>query len=168
MRPLSNKLFTVFRRLDGVQFYAYLSATAAAPTKDQMPYRVLIVKSKGLIQPGNVVQAPGGDKLLVLEYSTDHNWSEAYRAAYASQPLVWQRRVVETDPVSLVKRDIGFQDMGVIYAYIDKPEVLSFEASSDTKYRILTGEEIVAGDTIDGKTVKRVYSVMGVKAVEIE
>jgi hypothetical protein len=168
MRPISNKLFTVFRRLDGAQFFAYLSATAAAPTKDQMPYRILVVKSRGIVQPGTVVQAPGGDKLLVLEYSNDHNWSEAYRAAYASKAMLWQRRVVETDPVSLVKRMLGLQEMGTLYAYVDKPEYIAFEGSGDTKYRILTGEDVEPGDLIDGKTVKRVYQIMGVKAVEIE
>lgn len=168
MRPLSNRLFTTFRRLDGARFFAYLSATAAAPTKDQMPYRTLVVKSRGIVSPGVVVQAPGGDKLLVLEYSNDHDWSEAYRAAYASGALKWERRVVETDPVSLVNRDIGMKDMGVIYAYIDKPQTLVFEGATDTKYRILTGEAVEPGDLIDGKTVKRVYEAMGVKAVEIE
>lgn len=168
MRPLSNRLFKEFRRLDGARFMAFLSSTAQAPTKDQMPYRVLVVRSKGLVGPGTVVQAPGGDKLLVLEYSTDQDWSEAYRAAYVPKAYRWQRRSVVTDPVSLVKRDSGMTEMGELWAYMEKPEVVMFEGSSDTKYRLLTGEDVKAGDLIDGKTVKRVYAAMGVKAVEVE
>lgn len=168
MRPLTNNLFSEFRRLDGARFHAFLSTTAQAPTKDQVPYRTLVVKSKGIVRPGNVIQAPGGDKILLLETSNDYPWAESYRAAYVSKAYAWKRRVVLTDPVSKVKRDNGVQDMGVIYAYFEKPEVIIFEGSKETKYRLLTGEDVQAGDTIDGRTVKRVYDTMGVKAVEIE
>lgn len=168
MPRLSNRLFKEFRTLTGARFYGFLSATAAAPTKDQMPYRTLAVKSTGIIRPGDVVQAPGGDKLLVLEYSNDRDWSESYRAAYVSDELTWQRRSVTTDPVSRVKRDTGLMDMGVLYGYTERPEAVAFEGSNLTKYRLLTGADVHPGDIIDGKTVKRVYKVMGVKGLEIE
>lgn len=168
MPKLTNRLFTEMRRLDGARFLAFLSTTAQAPTKDQVPYRTLVVKSAGILRPGDIVEAAGGRKMLLLETSRDHEWAEAYRAAYVSGSYAWERRGVETDPVSKVKRDTGMQPIGTIYAYFEKPEVIMFEGSKETKYRILTGEDVQPGDTIDGKSVKRVYGAMGVKAVELE
>lgn len=168
MRPLTNKLFKTFKRLDGAHFLASLSTLAAAPTKDQIPYRVLAVKTKGIVKIGDVVSAPGGRKILLLETPPDFEWAEAYRAAYVSREYTWKRRVVKTNPVSGVKEDDGFADMGPIYAYFEKPEALMFEGATETKYRFLTGQDVIAGDVIDGRNVKRVYGSMGINVVELE
>jgi hypothetical protein len=168
MRATSNRLFEVFRRLDGARFMALLGPLAEAPTKDQMPYRKLMVKSPGIASIGAIVVDPGGRKILLLETAPDFAWAEAYRVAYVSHQYAWKRRVVVTDPVSKVKRDTGLSDMGLIYAYFEKPEAIMFQGTSETKYRFLTGQDVVSGDIIDGRNVKRVYDVMGVKAVELE
>lgn len=168
MRPLTNHLFTTFRRLDGARFLGHLTTLAAAPTKDQMPYRVLVVKSPRIASVGAVVQTAGGRKILLLETAPDFDWAEAYRAAYVSREYSWKRRVVVTDPVSKVKRDNGLADMGPIFAYFEKPEAILFQGTSETKYRFLTGQDVMSGDIIDGRNVKRVYETMGVKAVELE
>lgn len=168
MRPLTNHLFSSFRRLDGARFLGFLTTLADAPTKDQTPYRKLLVKSPGIAHVGAVVQAPGGSKILLLETAPDHEWAESYRAAYVSREYSWKRRVVVTDPVSKVSRDNGLSDLGTIYAYFDKPEAIMFQGTSETKYRFLTGQAVQSGDIIDGRNVKRVYAAMGVMAVELE
>lgn len=168
MRPLTNRLFHKFSRLDGAAFSAHLTTLAEAPTKDQVPYRTLVVKSPGIASVGAIVTTPGGRKMLLLETPPNFEWAEAYRAAYVSKEYAWKRRVVVTDPVSRVDRDAGFSSMGMIYAYFEKPEVILFEGSKETKYRFLTGQDVLAGDVIDGRNVKRVYETMGVKAVELE
>ncbi len=168
MRASRTRLFSSFHRLDGARFLAFLTTLAAAPTKDQTPYRSLVVSSKGIASVGAVVVAPGGHKILLLETAPDFEWAESYRAAYVSREYTWSRRVVVTDPVSHVARNEGLQDMGLIYAHFEKPEVQMFQGNKETKYRFLTGQCVIAGDIIDGKSVKRVYDAMGVKAVEIE
>lgn len=168
MRPITNRLFHKFSRLDGAQFLGFLTTLAEAPTKDQVPYRTLVVKSPGIARVGAVVESPGGRKMLLLETPPNFEWAEAYRAAYVSREYPWKRRVVLTDPVSKVKRDAGFSDMGMIYAYFEKPELVMFEGSKETKYRFLTGQDVTPGDVIDERNVKRVYDSMGVKVVELE
>lgn len=168
MRQLTNKLFSEFQRMDGARFFAFLSTTAQSPTKDQIPYRTMVVKSRGIVSCGSVVQAPGGAKMLLLETSNDFEGCEAYRTAHVTRAYAWMRRLTTTDPVSKVKKDQGLQAIGTLYCYFEKPEVSMFEGSKDTKYRILTGENVQPGDVIDGKNVKRVYAAMGVKAVELE
>lgn len=168
MRRLNNRLFESFRRLDGARFLANLAPLAEAPTKDQLPYRKLMVKSPGIARVGIVVVDPGGRKILLLETAPDLAWAEAYRAAYVSQEYPWKRRITVVDPVSKVKRDAGMADMGLIYAYFEKPESIMFEGAAQTKYRFLTGQDVISGDVIDGRNVKRVYEAMGVKVVELE
>lgn len=168
MRSNSNRMFTMFRRKDGAQFLAFLTTTASTPTKDQMPYRQLIVKSPGIVKLGDVVASPAGRKILLLETPNDNEWGESFRAAFVSREHSWTRRVVETDPVSRVKRDVGLQDMGPLPVYIEHPQVSKFEGESDTKYKFLTGEDVQPGDYVAGKIVKRVWDSMGVRGVEIE
>ena len=168
MRPLTNHLFSVFRRLDGAKFLAYLTTLADAPTKDQTPYRTLVVKSPGIASVGAIVQTTGGNKILLLETAPDFEWAESYRAAFVSREYSWKRRVVVIDPVSKVSRDNGLVDMGPIYAYFEKPEAIMFQGTSETKYRFLTGQDVLSGDIIDGRNVKRVFATMGVKAVELD
>lgn len=168
MRSNSNRMFSMFRRADGAQFLAFLSTTAATPTKDQMPYRQLIVKSSGIVGLGDVVTSPAGRKILLLETPSDNEWGECYRAAFVSREHSWTRRVVVTDPVSKVKRDNGTQDMGTICVYIEHPQISKFEGESDTKYKFVTGEDVQPGDKVDGKIVKRIWDSMGARGVEIE
>lgn len=167
MRPLNNSLFQTFRRLDGARFLANLSTLADAPTKDQIPYRVLLVKTKGIVKAGDVVFGEGNRKILLMENAPDFAWGETYRAAYVSREYSWKRRVLVKNPVSLVMEDAGLMDMGTIYAYFEKPSVVMFEQNPETKYRFLTGQDVMATDIIDGRNVKRVFETMGVKAIEI-
>lgn len=168
MRPNNNLLFSSFFRLDGARVLAYLTPLADAPTKEQVPYRRLVVKSRGIVVAGDVLKGPGAHKILLLETAPDFDWAESYRAAYVSREYTWKRRVVMTDPVSKVKRDASLADLGTVFAHFEKPEMVTFQGNKETKYRFLTGQDVAVGDLIEGYRVVRVYDAMGVKAVEVE
>lgn len=161
----TNRLYDLFTRIDGCKANALLTTASNASTKDKVPYRILLVRKPCRFKIGDVIRTPGGELLLLLEHPNDLTWTENFKAQSITGVYEWQRPQKILHPVAKVLQDNGNQDMGMVYCTFDTPEDVSLDKMLDTKYRFLTGQDVKVDDVVDGKIVKKVVQVLGVKLV---
>ena len=167
MKPISDKLFLTMTRLDGLKFKGFITTPFGFKEED-MYHRVLNVRKPALVGLGDVVNGPGNSKILLMEYPNEDEWYVNFRAAYVNAEYTWERTVKSLDPVARVMRDFQNVPMGTIHAYLDKPRDVKTGTMLDTRYSFYTGEEVIEGDLIGGKIVKKVVESMGVKLIHVE
>lgn len=168
LAPHTDRLYDVFTRLDGCKVRALLTAAANASTKDKPPYRVLLVRKPIRVSVGDVLRTKGGELLLLLEHPTTLEWTKNFKVQHISGGYDWRRPLKITDPVTKMPRDNGLIDMGRVYCTFDTPEDIKLDKMLETRYRFLTGQDVRIDDLVDGRIVKRVVEVLGVKLVFAE
>src|SRR5687768_7703404 len=137
MRKLSNALFTTLTRLDGCRFKGFLTT----PLKEDNVFnRVLSVKKPALVKVGDVVNGPGGTKMLLLDHPDDQEWNTNFRVAFINAQYTWERQVKVIDPVARVAKDFQKIEIGKIYAYLFSPKDVQIGLMHDTQYSFYTGE----------------------------
>lgn len=167
MSILSNRLFTEMTRLDGCQFLGFLS-TSFGGQQAEIGNRILTVPVPSLVKVGDVVNGPGGTKILLMEHSDDNDQEVNFRAAYVNAAYTWKRNIKVMDPVARVMKDFKAQNLGVVYAYLDKPTDTSVGTMHDTRYSFYTGSDVQEGDLVGDRIVKKVMISLGVKFVYVE
>lgn len=167
MSPLTNNLFRTMTRLDGCKIRAFLT-TPIGFKKDDMYNRVLVVRRPVLVVLGDIVITPGGVKVLLTYFPDDDEWRASFRANVVNAEYAWERTIKSLDPVAKVMRDFQNVPMGTIYAYFDTPGDTKIGLMHDTKYSFYTGQDVIEGDIVGGKIVKKVVDHLGVKLVNVE
>lgn len=167
MRAISEKLFEVFTRLDGLRFKGNLSTAALVTTKERAPYRVLLVRQPCIVKAGDTVSAHSGEKIILLEHPSDFDWAKSFKAAFATESFTWKRPTKFLDPVSRMLRDVGVVLMGTVYANFDTPVEETLGGLVENSYRFVTGQDVQVDDVIGDKIVKRVVPILGAKVVYV-
>lgn len=164
MRQTSEMLRRVFKRLDGAKFRAILASANDGATNDRTTFRVIFVKNPCFVSAGDVIKGDGGQTFILMEHPNDTPLETNFKAAYVERPVQWRRKFKQNDSVTGVPKDAGnWVNMGPLYVNFDMPENAPVEALSDTRYRFLSGQGVLVGDEVDGKIVKLLYSLLGVK-----
>lgn len=164
MRETSNLLRRVFRRIDGAKFNAILKPANDGATNDRTTFRILFVKNPTFIRVGDVVKSDGGQTLILMQHPNDSAEETSFKVAYVESPTTWRRKFKTTDGVTgVVKEQPNWIDLGLIYINFDTPEDMPVGALNDTRYRFLTGQNVLIGDEVNGKVVKTIYNMLGVK-----
>lgn len=169
MRELTNKLYKPYTRLTGQgRFLGFLTSTPSPNQngKDRAPVRVLTFKKPCQLRVGDVVQSPGGSMELLMEHTDDLDWGQSFVAAHVNEALKWERMVKVIDPVSHMPKDVGLKTIGKIYATIDNGQMEKVGQMMDVSYRFLTGQRVVIGDVVGGRTVKQIVMSRGISIVE--
>lgn len=164
----SEKLLDTFVRLDGCKALGFLTTATNTTSDSVFPLRVLHVPHPCMMKFGDVLVAPGGSKILLMDTPQDSALHASFRAAYITSYFSWTRKTQTIDPVARVPRDTGDQDMGVLYVYFENPTNTAFERMIETRYQFYTGQDVKVGDTVGGKLVKTVVQKMGVNFVSAE
>lgn len=163
MRETSNLLRQVFVRLDGAKFYGILKAANEGATNVRATYRILFVKNPALVIAGDVVKA-NGQLIILMLHPNDSQHETSFKAAYVQDIATWERKFKQTDNVSGVPNSPGsFVPMGNLYINFDMPEEVNAGVLTDTRYRFITGQNILVGDKVNGRVVKTIYELLGVK-----
>lgn len=168
MRRLSNRLFEVYRRIDGVKFHGYLTRPPMSQTKNKLPKRILMVKLPSTVRVGDVVVSPNGSKMILMQHPDHTVGMNMFQVAAVTQEYTWERPVKIMDPVARVLRDNGYQNLGTIYGSMEHLDDLSMEQMIIHQYQILTGQPVQPDDRIGGKIVENIRVVLGVNLVELK
>lgn len=162
MQKLSVALTERFRRVDGWRFRAILTPPPNAETNTHSNYRIMYVRNPSILHVGDVVKSHGGEFILLMEHPNENPNHDSFKAAYAKLGT-WSRLVTVIDPVSKVPKKAIEVDQGPIYLNFDVPENLPAGVLNDVRYRFMTGQNVQLGDKINGKSIKVIYDVLGVK-----
>lgn len=168
MRVLTNRLFQVFRRLDGSKFHAYLTQPPLSQTKNKLLKRVLMVKQPSFVVEGDVVIAPNGQKMILMLQPDNFESLNSFQVAHVTESYIWERPRKILDPVAQVYRGNGLTPMGQIYTSIEHMDDLSLEQMVVHQYQFLTGQDVQPGDLVDGKQVQTTRKILGVNLVELK
>lgn len=165
---IPNQLLKVYSRLDGAKVYGHLSAPERGSSNATNPFQVFHVPEPcRLLKEGDIINSMG-NLLLLMAAPQSQLSAKTFRAYSVSEKYEWSRNIKVIDPVSKVERDQGLQCMGVIYAYFEKPAHVTMDNMSNTRYQFYTGQDVQEGDLVQGRVVKRVTEILGVKLVVAE
>lgn len=164
MRPLTDKLFSTYRVLGGGAVRGLLSEVPSTGT-EPTHFRTLLVRKPSPVKIGNVLFGPGGNGLLLLEHPSDFWWAVTFKVLFISRKVSWKRPVKVIDPVSKMKKDNGYQDMGLLYLNFDTGKKINGDLDA-VKYQFYTGQDVRVDDVVGGRNVKRIVDSYGVKLVE--
>lgn len=167
MPELTDGLFQIMRRIDGVKFRGHLLPSAGVNTKEKAPYRVMHIKTPTMIRAGDVVKTYNGEVLILMEHPDDFGWAISYKGAYAKDNLLWRRPAMVLDPVARVERATGKIDMGRIWVNFDSPEDLQMEGISDVGFRFITGQDIRVNDEVGEYHITKVVKSLGVNVAYV-
>lgn len=165
MKPPTNRLFEIFRRLDGSKFYAQMTENSTYISTSKSPKKLLVVQSPSIVEIGDVVKTHTGAKIILLRYPKSNKWSNLYIAADVDGEYLWERRVKEIDSVAKIERDVGFVELGILFITIDQMEDLQVDQMTTSTWSFYTGQDVQIGDLVDGKQVSHIKEVLGVKFV---
>lgn len=134
------------------------------------PRKLLRVKDGVPIVPGQVVQTPGGEKLLVGENgaSDSHEgilW-RSFRLFLVTKQMVWTRRGRTVDPLTKLERDTAPVELGrpwVVFEPLDREINDSKLRRTFEQARFLVGANIQADDLLDDRVVSKVDSQLGLR-----
>lgn len=161
---LTPQLFERFKRIDGAGFKAILTSATDGGSTVNSSFRILYVRKPNFVKVGDVVLSHGGENLILMEFPDDSKELTAFKVAYASKIVSWERQITLIDPVSGVPKGNGWADMGPLYLNFDMPDEAPVGTLNDTRYRFITGQEVKVGDRIEGKRIiKTIFEVLGVK-----
>ncbi len=163
MRKLSERLAETFKRIDGLKFKGILTIVSDNAGKERLEYRILLVRKPCLITIGDIVYTNNGEMILLMEHPDSTPYEVNFKAAYIAKAVSWKRKGVMKDAVSGAKRDTYPVDLGPLYINLDMPQDIPLSTMSEIRYRFLTGQDVRIGDVVDGKTVKTLHDVLGVK-----
>lgn len=167
MKPLTEKLFSTYSRIDGMRVTAFVTTAALGNSQVQKtPYRMMVVRNPCLVKLGDVMNAENDEKILLMEHPSDNAWSTNFKAAYVRIAFPWTRPTQIKDPVTGFPRDqTVWQNMGPIYANFDTPIEETTLGMTETEYRFLTGQDVHVRDKVGPKIVTKVTQVLGVNLV---
>lgn len=166
---IPEKLLSTFTKNGGGRFRGFLTTPAPAATNGTLSVRTMhIPRPCNVVGLGDVILDGQGNKLLLMDSPQGLVNTKSFRVVVVSQEYQWQRNEKTQDPVSGMERDLGLQDMGVVYAYFEHPTDTTLYGLKETKYRFYTGQDVQEGDIVGGKRVKQVSRILGVNLVIAE
>lgn len=163
MRKLSGQLTQLFKRIDGAVFNATLAAGTDNVRNILTDYRLMFVRKPTYISTGNIVRGFGGEYLILMDHPDDSEYEVSFKVAPVARTVAWSRMTKAVDPVSHALKDTTPVDMGLLYVNFDMPKEVTIAQMQDTRYRFIAGQDVQVGDLVDGKHVKVVTTVLGVK-----
>lgn len=169
MKTLTNRTFQIFRRVpDGSKGYATLTSPNTYISTSKFPKRLLQAQKPHCFQVGDVVRAPSGAIVLLMEFVNMINGVESFVAAHVNTVRIWKRPTVAIDPVSMLPTAAGETAMGTIYLTQDQLEDLTAEGMKVDQFGFYTGQDVRVGDKIGDKKVTDIREALGVKYVTIK
>lgn len=164
-----------FIKENGQRFYGQLLKPPMSQTRNSTffnPRRILKVDRHQNINNGDVFQLLDGDWGLCFDNTEGYYRDAIYRTfgvVIMDSCLTWKRRVSEEDPLTRIKKTVGYQDMGKLRCSM---EFVSYTDDSlkipQPRYRIICGKDIKPGDFLDDKiTVQHVERVMGINVAYV-
>lgn len=154
-----------YRTLGSVRFTAQIS-TSKMGTSGQESYRLMSVKKPCYVRNGDVVFGPDDTVMILMDHPQSVSWAKMFKVAHVAKAGVWKRPIKILDPVAKVWRDNGYENLGWLYLNFESPTDLDFDKLNDTKYKFITGQAVKLDDMVDGKVVKKIVKIYGVKVVE--
>lgn len=134
------------------------------------PRLILRVRSDALVGVRDMILSQTGERFLVAEhYAAEAGW-RSHRLFKAERQLTWRRPTKTIDPVTKLEKASGGTDMGLIWATTE----IARRQFSDPglkvpieRLSIVTNALVRANDTLDGMSVTRVNTELGLSILEI-
>lgn len=131
------------------------------------PRRILKTASNLALSGGMVIQSPHGVKYMVANHSVSETSAgepfKAFKLYQATSVAALQKRTMVTDVRTGLQKEGPIGDPVAIYASFE-PLQEAFDRElriPNEKRRVITNEQIAAGDLVDGDTVIEVHQFQG-------
>lgn len=171
LKRVGHSIRHVFIKEDGTRFLGQLLKPPMSQTKTATFFnarRILKVDQKQNVKNGDVFKLADGDWGLCFDNTEGYYRDLIYKTfgiIIADHEFTWKRRISEVDPLSGLKKTVGYKNLGKFkcamefVAYIDDSLKIP-----QPRYRLLCGVDLRPGDFLDDEiTVQHVEDALGVK-----
>ncbi len=120
--------------------------------------------------PGEVILDGAARRFLVGTHDVRAG-KRAHKLFELTTQLSWKRPQASLDPVTNLPRAAVPTDLGPLWCVMEiygRQEVDRALHSAVERTRIITGGDIRLNDEVDGRMVRRIYEIYGVKVAEIQ
>lgn len=131
---------------------------------------VLHVRSEELAQPGMVVVDARGRRFLLAEHDRSSH-TRVLKMFPVTTFASWKRETQTTESVTGLPMGSGLQDLGGVWCAIElygREEIDRQTHIGMDRSRVLTGSDVRLNDLIEGRMVRRLNTVYGIKVLEIQ
>lgn len=131
---------------------------------------VLHVRHKEPVQVGMVVQDGIGRRFLTAIHD-EYDHTRVLKLFPVTSHVSWKREQVSIEPVTGLSKGTGQTELGPIWVAVEiygREEVERATHIGMDRSRVLVGADVKLNDLIDGRMVRRLNEVYGIKVVEIQ
>lgn len=112
-----------------------------------------------------------GRRFLTAEHETAAHVYRTFKLVPLTVQVTWTRVGTVIDPLTRLEKSAELQNLGPIWISRDPSARIFFDPQmhiAPNRVSIATGKDVQLNDMVDGKTVKRINQVLGVRLAECE
>lgn len=166
------------KTMTGIRFRGVIqpeTSNNVAPNQTVENRLVLHTRRNEPVQEGMLIIDPAGRPFLIgrddIQLSDNIQYGKTFRLFRMTGQYSWKRMVTTVDPVTQLPRRSSEQELGPIWAAIEKLSNLDFDRGTHMvaeQHQVITGAAVALGDKIDGLMVRRVTITFGISICETE
>jgi hypothetical protein len=168
----SDRLFEPVQIVGGPGTRAIIQrpVESGQPTREMAETRTFArTLANTLIRVGDVLRV--GDQHYLAADHPSTGRDKVFRLFPADRLVSWERTGTIVDPLTQRPKGTGPVDMGDIWVVWDMITREPFDLNiriGDQKHLVITGADVHDGDLLDGETVKRVNTALGLRVLEVQ